>query len=179
MGMIGLMFIGQTAKHAADGKGSAERLKERTRKFIEAGRQAKATDKRELLNEEDQALLEAIDAQLMAEQQVESTRQCPCCASGFIQIDLGRVIVDYCAACSACWFDLGELRVISGESRDVPGDDLQSRASKHHCPVCDRLMHEHVYMPPFNLLVDQCPRGHGVLLDEGELFRMLKLRAKN
>ncbi len=79
--------------------------------------------------------------------------------------------VDYCLTCKGCWFDPGELQAITGLDEDIPSEGLPSRDSKHLCPVCDTRMTEHVFLRPYNLLVDRCPIGHGVYLEQGELKR--------
>ena len=121
--------------------------------------------------EEEQDILRDVEQQLENHRQAPSDRTCPDCERPGVTVKIKDVEVDYCMFCKGCWFDPGELQCITGLDEDVPSSDLPSRESQFHCPVCQTRMTEHVFLRPYNLLVDRCPRGHGVYLEHGELKR--------
>jgi len=131
--------------------------------------------RREKLSDEQRQLLESIDGQLGAEVPIVSDRQCPECNRPFGIVTVRGVEIDCCRFCRSIWFDPGELQGLSRQSRDVPSGPYQHRGSRYRCPVCREEMTEHVFLNPFNLLVDQCPRGHGVYLEDRELERVFEI----
>jgi len=119
-------------------------------------------------------MLGDIDRQLR-QQPPASDRVCPECERKMVMVRVGDVQVDACLRCEGVFFDPGELKSLTGLQRDVPGDRLASRLSRRLCPACRDAMTEQVFLRPFNLLVDRCPRGHGVYLEKGELKRVFEL----
>lgn len=128
------------------------------------------------LEEKEREILEAIEAQLVAGDRLpKSEAQCPRCGRAFRLIKVGKVEIDTCLSCGSFWFDAGELRSLTGLLREVPAEDLPPHKSKYLCPRCRTEMKEHRFSRPHDLLVDMCPNGHGVYLEEGELVRVLDL----
>ena len=132
--------------------------------------------------EEERAVLRDVENQLALhrdqprdEEPATEQRNCPECNRASIIVRIEDVEVDYCVSCEGCWFDPGELRAITGLSEDVPAADLAHRRSRFHCPDCAVEMTEHVFLQPYNLLVDRCPSCHGVYLERGELKRAFEL----
>lgn len=128
------------------------------------------------LEEKEREILDAIEAQLRAEESLPSSEvSCPECGRPFRLIRVGKVEIDTCLSCGSFWFDPGELRSLTGLLREVPAKDLPPHKSKYRCPRCRTEMKEHRFSRPHDLLVDLCPNGHGVYLEEGELLRVLDL----
>jgi|GEM_PF-1140893 len=170
MGMMGLLFIGQTAAKANQGKVDADqRAKERRDRVLHGlGKQGS-------LSEEDRHLLADIQRQLSAGHLQTSTRCCPQCHQNFALVTMHQVTVDYCTRCRGYWFDPGELGTVTGTAHDIRAIAASHRKGKYCCPICDTAMWESIYCKPFNLLVDRCPDGHGIYLEQGELERALKM----
>ena len=97
-----------------------------------------------------------------------SHRVCPCCGHQMMLCQNQGVELDVCPNCSAHWFDPGELKQITGLLEDLPGLKYKSRKSRFICPNCDIPMREYVFVNPRNLLVDQCSKCNGILLETGE-----------
>jgi len=132
-------------------------------------------EKKEGLSPEESRMVESIQEQISSNAHRFSIKRCPECRNYFSLLKLDGVELDVCCACKGIWFDLGELQHFTGFTRDVPADYLHSRASKYKCPVCGEIMQEHVLVRRYNLLADQCPAGHGVYLEKGELERAFGL----
>ena len=167
---MGLLFIGQTAAKANQAKFEADQNAKARRDRVLSGLGAQGT-----LSEDDRLLLADIQRQLSAGHLQSSTRCCPECHQNFALVQMRDVTVDYCTRCRSCWFDPGELGLVAGTAHDIPAVLGAGRAGKYGCPICDKPMRETTYCKPFNLLVDRCPSGHGVYLEQGELERALKM----
>jgi Zn-finger nucleic acid-binding protein len=108
-----------------------------------------------------------------------SGRACCECHGPFKVIQIEGVELDFCPECRGFWFDPGELKSMTATDSDVPASKLKHRTSRYKCPICLAQMTEHVYLEPHNLLVDCCPDGHGIYLEEGELERAIQLALKS
>lgn len=120
-------------------------------------------------------MLEKIGDQLQSDRARESKRKCPECRRPFRIVRVGRIELDCCRYCRSIWFDPIELRFFSRQSKDIPSDHLTSRVSKYRCPDCDAQLVEYVFMNPNTLLVDRCPKNHGVYLEDRELERVFEI----
>jgi Zn-finger nucleic acid-binding protein len=129
----------------------------------------------EHLTSEERELLDSIKKQLADEHPVESARCCPECDRPFVIVSVAGEEIDCCRFCRSIWFDPGELRHLSGTAKEIPSDDLSHRESRYNCPVCGTRMTEYVFYNPYNLLVDRCPRGHGIYLEDRELERVFAI----
>ena len=127
------------------------------------------------LTEDEKAMLAEIDRQLHSHDLRESHRMCPECHRPFVLVRVMNIDVDFCQRCKGCWFDPGELGLLTGQPSDVPSASAGHRASRFKCPDCDEPMWESTFRKPYNLLVDRCPKGHGVYLEQGELERAMKV----
>lgn len=174
MTMLGLTFVGQGFLRATQSRWEHERRVAQRTQRAEQRRRAMSLHVGKSLTDQEREVLDTIAAQLTPGERVPSRRRCPECQRNMTLVRLGGVTLDACTLCRGCWFDPGELRFISGLSRDVPGEALKSRPSRYRCPVCQAEMTEHVFIKPFNLLVDQCHR-HGVYLEDRELERVFRI----
>ena len=133
-------------------------------------------DMHESLSQDEQAIADDLEQQVLDGGQERSGIMCPCCGAGMVRIRSGETELDFCLDCHSMWFDRGELKTLLNEKKDIPSDHLRSRGSKYDCPHCDNTpMREYVFKNPHNLLVDACPKCHGVLLEEDEFERAMGL----
>lgn len=107
---------------------------------------------------------------------------CPHCGEEMIVLELDQVEIDYCLACGGIWLDAGELEMLldGGVEKDQMLSSFQSaqkvRERKKRCPICRKKMektlagHNHE-----TVLLDRCPRGHGLWFDGGELQQVLSI----
>lgn len=166
----GLRLLGQAAARAKNAELQAAQHQREHRDHLLHGHNRMGE-----LSEADRMLLADLQKQLHASNLRTSTRCCPECRRPFALVNMREIAIDYCTHCRGCWFEPGELGLVAGTAQDVPATQTMHRKSKYTCPVCSTAMWESVYKKPFTLLVDRCPNGHGVYLEQGELERVLKL----
>lgn len=97
------------------------------------------------------------------------------------------VEIDRCPHCRGVWLDAGELEAVQdnqdSDFRDVPESKLDTvsgaigmakAASEdtYNCVVCDSDLIKKEYAPSSQIMIDNCPKGHGMWLDAGELSRL-------
>lgn len=104
-----------------------------------------------------------------------SQRACPHCGGRFMQIEVDDLPLEYCRDCRCWWFDATELMHFTESFEDISDGDFVDRASNLTCPVCDQPMLEQQLRVNSNLMVDACPQGHGIFLEDGEFERALEL----
>lgn len=166
----GLTFIAvahSMASHRlalADDRERAERM-ERFRGLV--------TSHREEITNANRETLVDINRQLHQQEPAPSSKTCPECRRLFTIVTVRGIEIDCCRWCRGIWFDPGELQVFSNQSKEIPADDRPNRTSRYDCPVCQTRMTEYVFLEPFGLLVDRCPKGHGVYLEDRELEWLL------
>jgi len=107
---------------------------------------------------------------------------CPECRELLVILEVEGVELDMCVERHGLWFDAQELRQLF-EICDVPEElrDLESRlevlphqGARRPCPRCRARMRL-VRAPnaPDTPILDQCPDGHGLWFDRGELVSLL------
>jgi hypothetical protein len=100
-----------------------------------------------------------------------------------IIVEFEDIELDACPECRGLWFDAQELLQLF-QRIGVPErlHDLEQRlerwphvVTRRHCPRCNSRIHP-VKAPSMGdeLILDQCPRGHGLWFDHGELETLLK-----
>ena len=129
----------------------------------------------EHLTDDERHILNQLTEQLTSGELPDSTRHCPECQRRFALANVAGIELDCCRFCRGIWFDPGELQLFSGESKEIPSDDKTSRPSRFRCPDCQTQMVEYVFINPHSLLVNRCPRGHGVYLEDRELERVFEI----
>ena len=166
----GLTFIAIANKRPSgsdwEERQRGERLDRHQRLVLSAGGE---------LTYDERRLLRDLNASLANGELPTSPRNCPECANPFALAKIQGVELDCCPKCRGMWFDPGELQVFSGQPKEIPSEDKVSRASRFHCPDCGALMTEFAFVNPHSLLVDRCPNGHGVYLEDGELERVFEI----
>ncbi|MEX2213568.1 MAG: zf-TFIIB domain-containing protein [Phycisphaeraceae bacterium] len=167
----GLIFVG----HAQQAARQAEFERAEHEKEVRQRDLRHMYGKKGHLTEDEKAMLSQIDHQLHQHNLVESSRLCPECHRPFVIVRVLSIDVDFCRHCKGCWFDPGELGQLTGQASDVPGATAGHRTSQYKCPICGETMWESNFRKPYNLMVDRCPKGHGVYLEQGELERALRV----
>lgn len=128
----------------------------------------------------ERSVLNNIAQQLKSDEPRESKRHCPECDRPFQLLDVGAstgdtIEIDSCPFCRGIWFDAGELATLAGLKSESPEPDKATRPSRYPCPECQAPMTEFALFHPLNLLVDRCPAGHGVYLEDRELERVFEV----
>jgi len=114
-------------------------------------------------------------------------RRCP--ADGFTLASetYEGVEIDRCPHCRGVWLDSGELEAVQtnqdSDFRGVPGSkmdmvkaavDMAKAESEgpRGCAVCETELVKREYVSSSQIMIDNCPKGHGVWLDAVELSRL-------
>lgn len=97
------------------------------------------------------------------------------------------IMIDVCPSCRGVWLDKSELpalikrrdqqwsdqlidHVLSTLGQDgIPAEEL---AQQRHCPLCHTHMDAVNYQGNSGVIIDTCPKGHGVWLDHNELGKI-------
>jgi Zn-finger nucleic acid-binding protein len=102
---------------------------------------------------------------------------CPKCDVGLIVLQFKSVEVDFCEACRGVWLDAGEFEALLQATGANPANPLPAntatRKTRYMCPRCDTHLEE--LTAGNELLLDRCPRGHGLWFDADELEHLLLL----
>lgn len=104
-----------------------------------------------------------------------SSRFCPACGHRFYVAEMREVELEFCHGCGGVWLDHGELSQLTGLAADLPDPNARSRRSHYTCPVCSERLTARRYLKPHKLWVDECPAGHGIFLEAGELVQALHI----
>src|SRR5690606_11708836 len=107
---------------------------------------------------------------------------CPKCHLQMIQICFRSWVVKLCPRCEGTFYKedilesllrqpdirLSYLRpaILPNLASPHPPEDDRNRLP---CPACAQMMTRERYSDTIPLLVDRCPEGHGIWLDDGEL----------
>lgn len=97
------------------------------------------------------------------------------------------VTIDRCPHCQGVWLDEGELEAIQ-ENQDSDFRDVPDRATESviaaagmaaaraegplNCVSCKTEMEKSEYSFSSQVMIDSCPKGHGIWLDKSELSRL-------
>ena len=98
---------------------------------------------------------------------------CPACSKAMIVVERQGIELDYCVECKGIWFDSGELKLLShalGIDIKLPDwasfPEAQTSEKYRRCPRCNAKMSK---IEAGEVLIDRCPKGHGLWFDAGEL----------
>ena len=106
---------------------------------------------------------------------------CPACHEPLIVLEHDAIEIDFCDACRGVWLDRAELDLLFSEPQaavrflDALTIDKTTPELSRKCPICGTGMDKVSAQNKEPVLLDRCPRGHGVWLDKGELNRVLSL----
>lgn len=101
---------------------------------------------------------------------------CPACGQPQVIVEHGGVELDLCLRGCGLWFDAQELGQLLGERAEALERELAGMPSAGRgrpCPRCDRAMTLTAAPGGAGVILDRCPRGHGLWFDHGELERVL------
>ena len=105
---------------------------------------------------------------------------CPVCEVPMIVFELDEIETDYCTECKGIWLDAGELEILL-EDAEATQRLLASFApattdeAHRPCPICRKPMQKALIGHGDEaVLIDRCPKAHGLWFDRGELVEVLK-----
>jgi Zn-finger nucleic acid-binding protein len=104
---------------------------------------------------------------------------CPVCKKAMIVFELDEVETDYCTECQGIWLDAGELELLledAEQTRRLLNSFQPACTDEAHrpCPICEKSMQKvTVGHSEKAVLIDRCPKGHGLWFDRGELMDVL------
>jgi Zn-finger nucleic acid-binding protein len=112
--------------------------------------------------------------------------KCPRCTVEMRSAIVGNVELDTCDRCEGIWFDRDELQTVldHGEyelggseiSRSLDSDVEREEApgsSDMSCPRCNAELTRYNYSYESGIILDTCPDGCGLWMDDGELKKIL------
>lgn len=103
---------------------------------------------------------------------------CPVCKNAMIVLELEQVEIDHCTNCGGIWLDSGELESLLGDGGQLVGSFKQAADVKEKarwCPICLKKMQKiHAGSEKEPVIIDRCPKSHGLWFDRGELPRVLE-----
>lgn len=103
---------------------------------------------------------------------------CPVCRQQMLIVEFDEIELDTCPECKGIWFDSQELQQLFelvGAPEHVRGlenqlERLAHATARRFCPRCrGRIEPVRTANREGALILDQCPRGHGLWFDRGEL----------
>ena len=111
--------------------------------------------------------------------------KCPACQTLMFVAEYDGLELDHCPACEGTWFDADELGLLFADQDDqahpelVPGvidalPEAESGEKPRPCPECRKSMRKVNIGPQRRVLVDACPRGHGLYFDHGEVADLVR-----
>jgi len=106
---------------------------------------------------------------------------CPACGKPMVAYEWEGVEIDHCAFCGGTWLDAGEMEMIlelAGLSPDGVEEALaratDRQRTRRRCPRCPLKLREIAINEPDPVILDRCPRGHGLWFDEGEMENVIR-----
>jgi Zn-finger nucleic acid-binding protein len=109
--------------------------------------------------------------------------RCPVDKRDMIVVEHLKIELDYCVSCAGVWFDASELELLIAalkkEGANIkPGNQMnltpaQVKEAHRQCPHCGSKMDKVWVGDQPKVLIDSCPRGHGLWFDGGELQQVL------
>ncbi len=106
---------------------------------------------------------------------------CPVDNQPLVVLELDQVEIDYCTNCEGIWLDAGELELlIESENErkkllDLFGDGVNVKERTYKCPICAKNIMKVEVGTSQKILIDKCPKNHGLWFDNGELEKVLIL----
>ena len=99
-------------------------------------------------------------------------------------VERSGIEVDYSPDCKGVWFDSGELELLlesmeldeTGFTTDelMALDEAKTNEKKRRCPICRTKMKKVIIGKTPEVLIDACPKGHGLWFDGGELGQVIR-----
>ena len=109
---------------------------------------------------------------------------CPVCNKPLVAYELEGVEIDHCVSCGGTWVDAGELEQIAAVA-GAPGEELsraveaagRGRRTRRRCPRCPARLREIRVGESPPVQIDDCPEGHGLWFDRGEMSTAIRAYA--
>lgn len=110
---------------------------------------------------------------------------CPVCRVDLVIVEWDDVELDVCVDGHGAWFDADELRQLFANA-GAPGElgaiearlatlPVHEHGERRRCPRCRaRMMHVAASYQPDRVILDRCPKGHGLWFDDGELEALVE-----
>jgi Zn-finger nucleic acid-binding protein len=101
---------------------------------------------------------------------------CPVCKNAMIVLEFEQIEIDHCASCGGIWLDSGELELLLGDSGQIVSSfkPADVKEKPRHCPICLKKMQKiHTGSADEPVIIDCCPKSHGLWFDKGELPQVL------
>lgn len=107
--------------------------------------------------------------------------RCARCGCEMKAVSVGAMELDECPECGGIWFDADELmgtvhleEELAGRAELAPPkeDEVSLDSPPAFCPRCSAPLEPHRFDLDLTVVMDVCPRGHGLWLDQGELARI-------
>lgn len=107
--------------------------------------------------------------------------KCPNCRKEMVILELDKVEIDHCLLCGGIWLDEGELELLLEGTLEK--DKLlasfkinkKTDEKKRKCPVCGKKMYKILCGMEKKVIIDSCPKNHGLWFDKGELDQILEM----
>jgi hypothetical protein len=93
-------------------------------------------------------------------------------------LEFEQVEVDWCPGCAGVWLDSGELELIGARAGVLhakllaaleAGEGKRGAGKRRPCPVCGKPLAQVTARTSPPIVLDRCPKEHGVWFDRGEL----------
>ena len=110
---------------------------------------------------------------------------CPKCKNPLIILELGDIETDYCLECGGIWFDKGELELLLNSEKATSellnhfNKDTTIKEKPVTCPICKKRMNKVYVDGNDRIIIDECPNGHGLWFDNGEILQLMGTRQLN
>jgi hypothetical protein len=101
-----------------------------------------------------------------------------------IVVEHQKTELDYCPRCHGVWFDSGELELFLESlkleshsefvSNILAAPEARTAEKKRRCPICGRRMKKTIVGEKPGVLIDACPREHGLWFDGGEVGQLIE-----
>ena len=111
--------------------------------------------------------------------------ECPVDNNPMIVLELEQIEIDYCNHCDGIWLDAGELELMVETEKEKEylnslfKQDLKSKEKSYRCPICSKNMIKVSVGNKEEVLIDKCPKNHGLWFDSGELEKVLQIGSGN
>ena len=106
---------------------------------------------------------------------------CPVCSQPLIILELDRIEVDYCTNCHGVWLDEDELELLLQDSEEKNillssfELDKNNKEKSVRCPICSKKMDKMLCGEKEKVMLDKCPRQHGLWFNKGELESVVEM----
>jgi len=107
--------------------------------------------------------------------------ECPVDKYPMIVLELEQIEIDYCTHCSGIWLDSGELELMLQSDKEKEflhslfHQEKMSSEKSYRCPICSKKMIKVFVGNNKEVLIDKCPKNHGLWFDSGELENVILL----